>query len=99
MTIGVFERELPEAVRTLVGARTGDAVYVVGRDYTIVHRDVEPPLLGRDAREGEERDVPCQRPLGGSRLLKIRLGLLDLVVMFVDGALEHPQVSFAGLPR
>ena len=33
------ERTLPEAVRTLVEARTGDAVYVVGPDYTIVHWD------------------------------------------------------------
>jgi PAS domain-containing protein len=36
---GGLERELPEAVRTLVGARTGDAVYVVDPDYTIVHWD------------------------------------------------------------
>jgi PAS domain S-box-containing protein len=32
-------RDLPDAVRTLVEARTGDAVYVVGPDYTIVHWD------------------------------------------------------------
>ena len=32
-------RELPEAVRTLIEARTGDAVYVVDPDYTIVHWD------------------------------------------------------------
>ena len=31
--------ELPEAVRTLIDARTGDAVYVVDPDYTIVHWD------------------------------------------------------------
>jgi PAS domain S-box-containing protein len=30
-------RELPEAVRALIRARTGDAVYVVGPDHTIVH--------------------------------------------------------------
>jgi PAS domain S-box-containing protein len=32
-------RELPEAVRALIEARTGDAVYVVGPDYKIVHWD------------------------------------------------------------
>ena len=32
-------RELPEAVRALIGARTGDAIYVVGPDYTIMHWD------------------------------------------------------------
>ena len=31
--------ELPEAVRILTEARTGDAVYVVGPDYTIVYWD------------------------------------------------------------
>jgi PAS domain S-box-containing protein len=37
VTIGGLERDLPETVRTLVEGRTGDAVYVVGPDYTIVH--------------------------------------------------------------
>jgi hypothetical protein len=37
--------------------------------------------------------------LGGARLLKIRLGLLDLVVMLIDGALEYPHVGLAGLSR
>jgi DNA-binding CsgD family transcriptional regulator len=32
-------RELPVAVMSLIEARTGDAVYVVGPDYTIVHWD------------------------------------------------------------
>jgi PAS domain S-box-containing protein len=32
-------RELPEAVRTLIEARTGDVVYIVGPDYRIVHWD------------------------------------------------------------
>lgn len=32
-------RELPEVVRAIIAARTGDAVYVVGPDYTIVHWD------------------------------------------------------------
>jgi hypothetical protein len=32
-------QELPEAVKTLIETRTGDAVYVVGPDYTIVHWD------------------------------------------------------------
>jgi PAS domain-containing protein len=33
------KQELPEAVKTLIETRTGDAVYVVGPDYTIVHWD------------------------------------------------------------
>jgi len=33
------KHELPEAVKTLIEAHTGDAVYVVGPDYTIVHWD------------------------------------------------------------
>jgi DNA-binding CsgD family transcriptional regulator len=33
------KQELPAAVKTLIEARTGDAVYVVGPDYTIVHWD------------------------------------------------------------
>ena len=32
-------QELPKAVTALIEARTGDAVYVVGPDYTIVHWD------------------------------------------------------------
>jgi DNA-binding CsgD family transcriptional regulator/PAS domain-containing protein len=32
-------QKLPQAVSTLIEARTGDAVYVVGPDYTIVHWD------------------------------------------------------------
>ena len=32
-------REVPEAVRALIEARTGDAVFVVGPDYRIVHWD------------------------------------------------------------
>src|SRR3712207_8964363 len=32
-------QELPEAVKNLIEARTGDAVYVVDPDYRIVHWD------------------------------------------------------------
>lgn len=46
-------RELPQAVSTLIEARTGDAVYVVGPDYTIVHWDERMEslsgVLSRDA--------------------------------------------------
>jgi PAS domain S-box-containing protein len=38
-------RELPEAVRALTEVRTGDAVYVVGPDYTIVHWDSQMESL------------------------------------------------------
>ena len=37
--------ELPEAVRTLIEARTGDAVYVVGPEYRIVHWDEQMESL------------------------------------------------------
>ena len=45
-----LERELPEAVKTLVEARTGDAVYVVGPDYSIVHWDDGVPERGASPR-------------------------------------------------
>ena len=38
-------RELPEAVKNLVEARTGDAVYVVDPDYRIVHWDSQMESL------------------------------------------------------
>jgi PAS domain S-box-containing protein len=38
-------QELPEAVRTLIEASTGDAVYVVGPDYRIVHWDPQMESL------------------------------------------------------
>jgi DNA-binding CsgD family transcriptional regulator len=37
--------ELPEAVKTVIGTRTGDAVYVVGPDYAIVHWDEQMESL------------------------------------------------------
>jgi PAS domain S-box-containing protein len=37
--------ELPEAVKTLIAARTGDAVFVVGPDYSIVHWDAQMESL------------------------------------------------------
>jgi PAS domain-containing protein len=37
--------ELPEAVKTLIEARTGDAVYVVGPEYSIVHWDEQMESL------------------------------------------------------
>lgn len=45
VTIGGLQRELPEAVRTLVEARTGDVVCAVGPKYTIVHRDEQMESL------------------------------------------------------
>ena len=38
-------RELPEAVKALIEARTGDAVYVVGPEYSIVHWDEQMESL------------------------------------------------------
>jgi DNA-binding CsgD family transcriptional regulator len=37
--------ELPEAVKTLIEARTGDALYVVGPEYSIVHWDEQMESL------------------------------------------------------
>lgn len=37
--------ELPDTVKTLIEARTGDGVYVVGPDYTIVHWDAQMESL------------------------------------------------------
>src|SRR5215207_6544847 len=46
---------LPEAVKALIEARTGDAVYVVGPDYTIVHWDQNMESLS---------GVLCEEALG-----------------------------------
>ena len=53
-----LERELPEAVRTLVEARTGDAVYVVGPDYSIGHWDEQMESLSGVLSE-EALGKPC----------------------------------------
>lgn len=58
------ERILPEAVRTLVEARTGDAVYVVGSDYTIVHWDRRMESLSRMLSE-EVLGKPCYEAVMG----------------------------------
>ena len=53
-----LDRELPEAVRTLLEGRTGDAVYVVGPDYTIVHWDQNMESLSGVLSE-EALGKPC----------------------------------------
>jgi PAS domain S-box-containing protein len=53
-----LDRELPEAVRTLLEARTGDAIYVVGPDYTIVHWDQNMESLSGVLSE-EALGKPC----------------------------------------
>jgi PAS domain-containing protein len=50
--------ELPEAVRILIEARTGDAVYVVGPDYTIVPWDEQMESL-TGALSEEAVGKPC----------------------------------------
>jgi PAS domain S-box-containing protein len=59
-----LERKLPEAVRSLVGARTGDAVYVVGPDYTIVHWDEQMESLSGVISE-EALGKPCYEAVMG----------------------------------
>jgi len=56
--------ELPEAVRTLIEARTGDAVYVVGPDYTIVHWDEQMESLSGVLTE-EALGKPCYEAVMG----------------------------------
>ena len=56
--------ELPETVRTLIEARTGDAVYVVGPDYTIVHWDRKMESLSGVLSE-EALGGPCYEAVMG----------------------------------
>lgn len=57
-------RELPEAVRALTEARTGDAVYVVGPDYSIVHWDQNMESLSGVISE-EALGKPCYETVLG----------------------------------
>ena len=61
---GGLERGLPEAVRTLFEARTGDAVYVVGPDYKIVHWDERMESLS-GVLSGEALGKPCYEAIMG----------------------------------
>jgi PAS domain S-box-containing protein len=59
-------RELPPAVRSLIEARTGDAVYVVDPDYRIVHWDSRmESRTGALAQEALGR--PCYEAVMGER--------------------------------
>jgi PAS domain S-box-containing protein len=58
--------ELPRAVKTLIEARTGDAVYVVGPDYKIVHWDSGMETLTGTLSE-ETLGKPCYEALMGER--------------------------------
>jgi DNA-binding CsgD family transcriptional regulator len=64
-------QELPEAVKALIEARTGDAVYVVSPDYTIVHWDegmeslsgvLSEEALGKSCYETVMGEVEGGRP-------------------------------------
>ena len=59
-----LDRERPEAVRTLLEARTADAVYVVGPDYTIVHWDQNMESLSGVLSE-EALGKPCYETVMG----------------------------------
>jgi PAS domain-containing protein len=63
-TDGGVAQELPEAVRALIGARTGDAVYVVGPDYSIVHWDGNMEALSGILSE-EALGKPCYEAVVG----------------------------------
>ena len=63
---GVEARRLPEAVETLVEARTGDAVYVVGPEYRIVHWDERMESLTGVLSE-EALGNPCYDAVMGER--------------------------------
>jgi PAS domain S-box-containing protein len=58
--------ELPEAVKTLIEARTGDAVYVVGPEYSIVHWDEQMESLTGVLSE-EAVGKPCYEAVMGER--------------------------------
>ena len=59
-------QELPEAVKALIEARTGDAVYVVGPEYGIVHWDEQmESLTGMLSEEAEGK--PCYEAVMGER--------------------------------
>jgi PAS domain S-box-containing protein len=59
-------RELPPAVRSLIEARTGDAVYVVDPDYRIVHWDSRMESL-TGALAQEALGQPCYEAVMGER--------------------------------
>jgi len=59
-------RELPPAVRSLIEARTGDAVYVVDSDYRIVHWDSRMESL-TGALAHEALGQPCYDAVMGER--------------------------------
>jgi PAS domain S-box-containing protein len=59
-------RELPPAVRSLIEARTGDAVYVVDPDYRIVHWDSQMESL-TGALSQEALGQPCYHAVMGER--------------------------------
>ena len=59
-------QELPEAVKALIEARTGDAVYVVGPDYKIVHWDEQMESLTGVLSE-EAVGKPCYDAVMGER--------------------------------
>jgi PAS domain S-box-containing protein len=59
-------RELPPTVRSLIEARTGDAVYVVGPDYRIVHWDSRMESL-TGALSQEALGKPCYEAVMGER--------------------------------
>ncbi len=66
VALGVEARRLPEAVETLVEARTGDAVYVVGPEYRIVHWDERMESLTGVLSE-EAMGKPCYDAVMGER--------------------------------
>ena len=59
-------QELPEAVKALIEARTGDAVYVVGPEYGIVHWDEQMESLTGVLSE-EAVGKPCYDAVMGER--------------------------------
>ena len=63
---GISAQELPEAVKALIEARTGDAVYVVGPDYRIVHWDEQMESLS-GVLSDEALGRPCYEAVLGER--------------------------------
>jgi PAS domain S-box-containing protein len=62
----IAAHQLPEAVKALIEARTGDAVYVVGPEYGIVHWDEQMESLTGVLSE-EAVGKPCYDAVMGER--------------------------------
>ena len=82
------ELELPEAVRGIIEARTGDAIFVVGPDFRVVYWDAEAEfLMGRPAFD-----------VVGKRCYEVVLGERQEGVPFCTYGCSVMQLARSGRP-